>query len=203
MEGKSADLPAGGAGEVDLKSPAGPGGNEAGGDVTGLKSKISELLTENKSYKARLETFEANERKRAEDEAKKKGDYETIIKGKDEDLSRKDGLIKALKVENVASRMNFNDPSDVTALVGSLIKDDLSNVEEELQKLAESKPYLLKGNQSGQTQTPGTDKSKGIPNTPGHIFTRAEVAAISKDPAAWTANKAEIIRQQRQGLIKT
>lgn len=196
MEGNNIDSSAGGASEKDLKSQPGAGGSEGGADVTGLKSKINELLNESKGQKAELERFREAEKKRTEDEAKKRGDYETLIKAKDDELVKAKTENKKLRIRVEASAAGLIDPDYVDILSGK-ISDDFSNLADTLKELKEQKPYLF--GEAQNPQIPATDKMKGGHQRPGKQHTGADVAAMSD--AEYEAYRKEHADASRFGVF--
>lgn len=198
MEGNKIDQAAGGAGSDDLKSQAGPGSDKGGADVAGLKSKIDELLTETKRLKAENEQHRSEKAKREEDESKKKGDYESLLKKKDEALVGALSQIKNLTIENKARAHGLIDP-DYTEILAKKVKDDFSNLDEVLTELKGQKPYLFGSTESTTPKPPATDTSKGKHPAAGRTLTPVEVANLS-DTAYADYRKEQLAASPRFGV---
>ena len=191
MEGKeNIDQGTGGAGAPDLKSQLGAGGQGVGDDLAGLKSNNAKLLDEKKALAAKVEAFEAAERKRTEEEAKKRGDFETLIKAKDETIAKLTGDNKKLKIENKAQTFGLIDP-DYVEIISKQVKDDFSNLDDIMTGLKESKPYLF-GAPPQKPDLPPMDKSKGQHQKPGKTLTSSEILNLSDTAyAAWRKEQLE------------
>lgn len=83
-----------------VESASSPSGTENPVNQTPTKDVVTyethrKLLDEKKKIQARLETFEAEQKAKLEDEAKKRGDYEALLKSRDEKLSDLEAKLKA------------------------------------------------------------------------------------------------------------
>lgn len=185
-----------------LKSTAAPGLGAEIINPEGVLLKNKELLAEKKQLQDRLDKIEQAEKTRQEEEAKKRGDFESLLKDREEKLKVAAQENKQLKVASRAiTEYELIDPDAVILFMGQ-VADDMANLGEVMAELKDKKPWLFK-TPHPLTLVPSvpTDKSKGsTPTAPGHVFTRAEIRAMSIDQ--YSANKAAILDQLRRGVIK-
>ena len=202
MGDMNTDQKGGSAGPNDPKSQAAPGPEVVINDPVAVLQKNKELLTEKEQLKARLNKLEAEEQKRQEDEAKKRGDYEKLLTDKDAKIKETMAENKRLRIGLEATKLGLID-TDYIKIIADTVADDFTNLTEVMTNLKTTKPYLF-GQAAATTTTavnlPGMDKGKTPPAAAGKIFTKADLSAMK--PAEYAANKAVILEQFRQGLIK-
>ncbi|HSW63875.1 MAG TPA: hypothetical protein VLH56_11310 [Dissulfurispiraceae bacterium] len=198
------DNQGGSVADESLKSTAAPG---LGADIVnpeGVLIKNKELLAEKKQLQDRLDRLEQAEKQRQEEEAKKRGDFETLLKDREEKLRAAAQENKQLKIASRAiAEYELVDPDAVILFMGQ-VSDDMGNLGEVMAELKDKKPWLFRMPHPLTPVNPPavpTDKSKGsTPNAPGHVFTRAEINAMSTEQ--YSANKSAILDQLRRGVIK-
>jgi predicted nucleic acid-binding Zn-ribbon protein len=147
--------------------------------------------------------FEAQEAKRAEDELKKKGEFEKLNEQKDQKITELQTQLQTQTINNIltieASKAGAVDVNAVLKLIdrsGIQIAEDgtVSGASEAVTKLFETSPYL-KG--SGTTPSIGDASNPNDQNQGVRRFTLTQV----KDPIFYRANEKEIDKAMMLGLI--
>lgn len=193
--------------------PAGTGDTQAestGGEQASQPESISleeakKLRAEASSLRRRLKDLEDRE-KAAEDA--KLTEQERIARERDDlaaRLAERETAIADMRLQaavtSAAVRLGFVDPEDALRLVDrSAVKADeegrLTNVEDQLATIAKAKPYLL----NTASKTAGSfDTGQGARATGPRFYTREQL----RDPAFFTAHKADILAAQSEGRIRS
>lgn len=197
MEGKEVDLIDGGVVDDGLKSTAVPGPDQSSAEVERLKNHLKTLLAENKKTKEERDALRAAKQALDEAEAKKRGDYEELLKKKDNDLNSALGQIKKLTIANKAENMGLMDP-DYVEILSKKIGDDFANLDEVFSELKTQKPFLFRD--ATPPPPPGTDKRKSPALSIGEQWTEARIASLSKED--FEKHKSEIVNAMLQGAVK-
>jgi hypothetical protein len=151
----------------------GDGGGNGGGDVLTIpKSEWDNLQRERRESAdalKKLQDAEAERQRKADEEA---GNYREIA---EREKARADAAeaektklaeerqadARDRRVERIARRLNFRDPTDVTHRLSADVLDDDSKVEKALKDVAKEKPYLVTDGEVPRTRDLGNGDGDG------------------------------------------
>lgn len=161
-------------------------------------SELNDLAQEGKRLKE-------EQAKAKEEELRKKGEFETLAKQKEQEVTTLKEQIKTSSINNSliisASKLGIVDPDAALKLVDRSaisVADDgtVTGAEDALKKLVEAKPYL--GGKPGTTRL-GSPSAPGDQNT-GDLkrFKHSEI----KDPIFFRENEKDILASMKAGLIE-
>ena len=183
----------GGAGNGTGIQP-GAGADNGGADVSGLKNKIDELLTETKTLKKQNQDLAAIVEAKKAEEAKAKGEYDKHLAEKESALAKKERELKQKNIAYALVQAGAHDGEWSKVALDS-VSDDLSNLDEYITGLKESHSYLF--GSAGQQQFQGAMKrqfdSKGKPPQGGDFYSDEQIAKMSLD---------QYDEAMKKGLIK-
>jgi len=175
--------------------------NTSGEDLEGLKRNRDDLLKEKKTLESKLKAFQDKESKAEADRMKAAGETDKLLSQREKELAdtRRELRQNKLKLEMIQG--GIKDP-DYAEILERDVSEDFSNVAEVIKSTLEKKPWL-----GVDFQQPSAPLKPGVSNAPakafqgpGHIFTSTEIDAMSIED--FTKNQDEIMRQNREGLIK-
>lgn len=164
----------------------------------------SKRLTELREKAKKAEELETLEAKQKEEDQKKKGEYDQLLKQKDEEITTLKEQSRQIKIEGAiaaaAQKLGAVDQSVVGKLIdksGINIGEDgtVSGVEEAITGLLTAHPYL-KGN--GQAPTVGTPSNPGEDTQSPKSFKASEI----NDPTFFREHEKEITEAASKGLIE-
>lgn len=163
----------------------------------------TQRLKELRDKAKRADDFDAAEKKRLDDEAIKKGDYEKVLTEKDKRIQELEGAVSGSKIDNAitiaAQKAGAVDANAVLKLIdrtGITIGDNgVAGADEAVKALLEASPYL-KGN--GQTKTVGSASNPGADEQGVRTFKSSQL----KDRKFYKENEAEILKAWKAGKIE-
>lgn len=125
---------------------------------------------------------ERDERKRQEQRRKEQGEYDVLLKEKDEQIAtveserdearfQLDSYKRRIRVQNVATRLGFKDADDAHRFLSDEDTEDDVSTERALKSLSKKKPYLV-----------SERRSTGAPvNGEGAILTKADMERMTPE----------------------
>lgn len=172
-----------GEGSAEGSGGSGSGREEEGNhedDVLELKrSEVERLKRIAREHDQAQKRREAEEKKTKERARKEQGQYEELLREKDEDIRTKEGerdearyqldaFKRRIRVNDAAQRLGFKDPGDAFRFLSDADTEDDTTTERALKRLAREKKYLVEERRStgaplnGDSTTLTLDKIKNM-----------------------------------------
>lgn len=177
---------------------------------TGMPKWVRDLRAENAARRVEANTFkekvDAYEREKLTDLEKLQAD---IKKYTDEVLPEKDKTIRQLQVQVAAAQSGVVDPDAVVQLLDWSKVDSGMSINDAINDLLESKPYLRATAPTSTPPTPTTPTTPpsttapgapGTPTTQPQSFTRQQIESMSE--GEYEANREAIFAALNSGRLK-
>lgn len=165
-----------------------------------LLSEKKKEQEEKRKLQAKLDKYEADEKKKADQKLLDDGKLKELVDSKDKEITAKVERIRRAELKVYAQAAGLVDMEYVDLLMKSATfndQDELTNGEELFKDLLAKKPFLFKSDTP--PPPPGTNNA-GANWRQGHTFTQSEVDAMDKETRE--KNWPEILKQMSEGRIK-